>query len=213
MRTAHVQRLGHCGFEPGEGAGCAADPGGPHRRPALAGRRRRAEPPSPQQRRGQPAFVDHHPAPLLRPCWNQRGSKPLYRPDPKALPVSLILNRRHALALATAAACPSLHAQIPPRPAWWWASGRRHGDFIARTLADTLRAKGFAQSVIVENRAGAGGVLSVQTVKAATPDGTTLLSTPATVLTVLPHTHRKPPFDVFRTSRRSAPSAPWTWPW
>lgn len=113
--------------------------------------------------------------------------------------MSLKLNRRHALALATAAACPSLHAQIPAQArlvVGFQAGGT--GDFIARTLADTLRAKGFAQSVIVENRAGAGGVLSVQTVKAATPDGTTLLSTPATVLTVLPHTHRKPPFDVFK---------------
>lgn len=72
------------------------------------------------------------------------------------------------------------------------------GDYIARSLADALRARAFAGSVIVENRVGAGGVLSVQAVKAAAPDGATLLSTPATVLTLLPHAHRKPPFDPFK---------------
>lgn len=110
--------------------------------------------------------------------------------------------RRQLLLLAGAActAAPTLHAATDPATArlviGFQAGGT--GDFIARTLADTLRARAFAGSVIVENRVGAGGVLSVQAVKAAVPDGATLLSTPATVLTLLPHAHRKPPFDPFK---------------
>ena len=72
------------------------------------------------------------------------------------------------------------------------------GDFVARTLADHMRAVQYAPQVIVENRPGAGGVIAVQAVKAALPDGLTLLNTPASVLTILPHTHKRPPFDALR---------------
>jgi tripartite-type tricarboxylate transporter receptor subunit TctC len=69
------------------------------------------------------------------------------------------------------------------------------GDFVARTVAEQLRARGLAGQVVVENRPGAGGVLAVQAMKSLPPDGLTLLNTPASVLTILPHAHRRPPFD------------------
>jgi hypothetical protein len=75
VRTAHVQRLGHCGFEPGEVLAAlqtleARIAGQPWQADAAAlnARARSSGVPS-------PAFVDHHPAPLLRPCWNQRSDR------------------------------------------------------------------------------------------------------------------------------------------
>jgi tripartite-type tricarboxylate transporter receptor subunit TctC len=41
--------------------------------------------------------------------------------------------------------------------------------------------------VIVENRAGAGGRIANETVKAAPPDGTTLLMTPVATMSIYPH--------------------------
>ena len=69
------------------------------------------------------------------------------------------------------------------------------GDFVARTVAEHLRSRNFAPSVIVDNRPGVGGVLAVQALKGSIADGLTLLNTPASVLTILPHTHKKLPFD------------------
>jgi tripartite-type tricarboxylate transporter receptor subunit TctC len=48
------------------------------------------------------------------------------------------------------------------------------GDFLARVLAEQVgRAQG--QTVLVENRAGAGGVIAAEAVSRAVPDGNTLL--------------------------------------
>ena len=59
-------------------------------------------------------------------------------------------------------------------------------DTVARLYAERLRGR-YAPQVIVENRAGAGGRLGVEAVKAAQPDGTTLLLTPGSILTIYPH--------------------------
>ena len=47
-------------------------------------------------------------------------------------------------------------------------------DVVARTFADRLSAR-FGQSVVVENRPGAGGTLGAKAVATADPDGYTLL--------------------------------------
>jgi tripartite-type tricarboxylate transporter receptor subunit TctC len=72
------------------------------------------------------------------------------------------------------------------------------GDTVARTFAEHWRLRSGQASVIVENRVGAGGVLAAQAVKAAAPDGLTLLSTPASVLTLVPHAARRAPFDALK---------------
>jgi len=59
-------------------------------------------------------------------------------------------------------------------------------DTVARLYAERLRGA-YAPQVVVENRAGAGGRLALETAKAARPDGTTLAQTPASMLTVYPH--------------------------
>ncbi|WP_376097279.1 tripartite tricarboxylate transporter substrate-binding protein [Roseomonas sp. CCTCC AB2023176] len=61
-------------------------------------------------------------------------------------------------------------------------------DTVARLVAERLRGT-YAPTVVVENRPGAAGRLGVEAVKAAAPDGTTLLFTPATVMTIFPHVY------------------------
>lgn len=59
-------------------------------------------------------------------------------------------------------------------------------DVVARLYAERLRGA-FAPQAIVENRTGAAGRIAVETVKAAEADGTTILQTPASMLTLQPH--------------------------
>jgi len=63
-------------------------------------------------------------------------------------------------------------------------------DFVARLLAQDLGAE-LGVPVIVENRPGAGGRIAVDVVKNAKADGTTLLVTPASMLTIYPHVYEK----------------------
>lgn len=67
-------------------------------------------------------------------------------------------------------------------------------DTICRRVADKL-APGYARVAVVENRTGAGGQIAVQAVKAAPPDGNTVLQTPMSMLGVYPHIYRKLPYD------------------
>lgn len=67
-------------------------------------------------------------------------------------------------------------------------------DAIARTLADKLKDQ-LGQPVIVENRAGAGGQIAAQALKAATPDGHTLFLTHDHTVSILPLVTKNPGFD------------------
>jgi tripartite-type tricarboxylate transporter receptor subunit TctC len=63
-------------------------------------------------------------------------------------------------------------------------------DIMARKVADKLRGA-YARVVIVENRPGAGGQIGVIALKDAPPDGSTLLLTPSSMLSIYPYTYRK----------------------
>ena len=67
-------------------------------------------------------------------------------------------------------------------------------DFVARVLAAKL-SEPLGQSVVVENRAGAGGAIGAEAVAKSPPDGYTLLLGAAGTLTILPNLQEKVPFD------------------
>ncbi|MES2561298.1 MAG: tripartite tricarboxylate transporter substrate binding protein [Pseudomonadota bacterium] len=66
-------------------------------------------------------------------------------------------------------------------------------DLVARALAKTMSAE-TGQSVIVENRPGAGGNIGVETVAKAAPDGYTLLAVQSS-LTINPVLQAQVPYD------------------
>src|SRR3954462_11963974 len=63
-------------------------------------------------------------------------------------------------------------------------------DVMARKVADKLRGP-FARAVIVENKPGAGGQLGVNALKDAPADGSAMLLTPSSMLTIYPFTYPK----------------------
>lgn len=68
-------------------------------------------------------------------------------------------------------------------------------DVIARQLALGLQQE-LGRSVVVENRAGAGGQIAAQALKAARPDGNTLFLSNAHTVAIVPVTVLNPGFDV-----------------
>lgn len=70
-------------------------------------------------------------------------------------------------------------------------------DAVARLVARKIQG-GYASSVIVENRAGAGGRIGVEGVKRALPDGATILQTPGSIMTLYPHIYRSLSYDPLR---------------
>jgi tripartite-type tricarboxylate transporter receptor subunit TctC len=70
-------------------------------------------------------------------------------------------------------------------------------DAIARTLAEKLKDQ-LGTSVIVDNKAGAGGQIAAQTLKTATPDGTTLFLSHDHTISILPQVVKNPGFDPAR---------------
>jgi tripartite-type tricarboxylate transporter receptor subunit TctC len=69
-------------------------------------------------------------------------------------------------------------------------------DIVARLLQPHLEAS-LGQPVIIENRAGASGIIGANMVATADPDGHTLLLVPTT-FTINPAIHAKLPFDPVR---------------
>lgn len=67
-------------------------------------------------------------------------------------------------------------------------------DFVARVIAAKL-GEALGQSVVVENRAGAGGGIGAEFVAKSPPDGYTLLLGAAGTMTILPNLQEKMPFD------------------
>jgi tripartite-type tricarboxylate transporter receptor subunit TctC len=67
-------------------------------------------------------------------------------------------------------------------------------DTLCRRLATKI-APDFAKTAVVENRTGAGGQIAIQFVKAQPADGSTMLQTPTSMLTIYPHIYKKLPYD------------------
>lgn len=70
-------------------------------------------------------------------------------------------------------------------------------DLVAQVLADKLR-ESLGQPVLVENRPGAQARIAVQGLKAAPPDGATLLVSPGAIITLYPHMFKQLGYDPFK---------------
>lgn len=104
--------------------------------------------------------------------------------------------RRLALAAAALAFCGASLAQYPSRPvkiivAFTPGSAT---DILARLTADTF-TKSMGQTFVVENRAGAGGIIGTQAAKDAQPDGYTLTACPSGPFGINPGIYSHLPYD------------------
>ncbi|HET6827254.1 MAG TPA: Bug family tripartite tricarboxylate transporter substrate binding protein [Ramlibacter sp.] len=66
-------------------------------------------------------------------------------------------------------------------------------DAMSRRLADKLRGN-YATNVVVENKPGAGGQIGVTTLKDSAPDGSTMLLTPSSMLSLYPYVYKSLPY-------------------
>jgi tripartite-type tricarboxylate transporter receptor subunit TctC len=101
-----------------------------------------------------------------------------------------------AIGLLAMAAC-SVQAQAwPSKPVRLYVGSPpgAPSDITARLFADQL-GKLVKQPVVVENRPGAGNSLAAMAAAKAEPDGSTLVLSPDTVLTVNPHVYKSGGFD------------------
>ena len=100
--------------------------------------------------------------------------------------------------MVTAAASVVLAQQYPARPLRLIVTFAPGGapDVVARILSAALD-KPLGQPVVVENRTGANGIVGMQAVATAEPDGYTILhEVPAFVIN--PSVYKSLPFDIFR---------------
>src|SRR5688572_9951377 len=107
---------------------------------------------------------------------------------------------RICLAAALAAAgIASAQQNFPTRPVTLTVGFAPGGgtDTAARIVAKKL-TENLGQSVVVENRAGAGGNIAAQHVANAPPDGYTIHLSSVGPLTVAPHMSKSLPYDVKR---------------
>ena len=67
-------------------------------------------------------------------------------------------------------------------------------DIVARIVSEKLTVR-LGQPFVVENRAGAGGMIAAEAAAKAAPDGHTLLVAPPSTCCVIPVVHTKVPYD------------------
>src|SRR5688500_18325355 len=113
--------------------------------------------------------------------------------------------RTAALALCMLATCGSaLSAQgsgdaFPSRPIRFIVPVPPGGgaDFVARGYAARL-SEAFGQQVVVDNRGGAAGIIAMEAVAKAAPDGYTLIQTNISTVSINPYIYAKLPYDATR---------------
>lgn len=69
-------------------------------------------------------------------------------------------------------------------------------DVVSRRIAERL-GRDYARTALVENKSGAAGRLAVDTLKTSPADGSVLLVTPGSVVTMYPHIYKQLSYDVF----------------
>jgi tripartite-type tricarboxylate transporter receptor subunit TctC len=68
-------------------------------------------------------------------------------------------------------------------------------DALSRRVADKLRG-GYANNVVVENKPGAGGQIAVTTLRDSPADGSVMLLTPSSMLSIYPFTYPRLPYKL-----------------
>lgn len=71
-------------------------------------------------------------------------------------------------------------------------------DLVARRIGEAMPGQGFSANVIVDNKVGAAGRIACSIVKSAPADGSTLLLSPDTVLSLYPFVYTKLDYDPFK---------------
>jgi tripartite-type tricarboxylate transporter receptor subunit TctC len=115
-----------------------------------------------------------------------------------ARPIARIVAMLAVLAWGAAASAQDAdHGTFPAKPVRLLVPFPPGGavDIVARTLGDEL-TKRWGQSVVIENRPGAGGTLATQAAATSPPDGYTLILV-ATGHALNPHFYAKLPYDSF----------------
>lgn len=112
---------------------------------------------------------------------------------------SLLLAAAAALGAAPAAGQDKAAAGYPNRPVRIIVPQAAGGglDIAVRAVANKL-AEFWGQQIIVDNRAGANGIIGVEMAAKAKPDGYTLGAGFTSVLTVNPNVYKSLPYDTFR---------------
>jgi tripartite-type tricarboxylate transporter receptor subunit TctC len=107
-----------------------------------------------------------------------------------------MLNRRSFTVFGAAAAlgAPAMAQSDPIRIVVGFPAGGIV-DVIARELGEAMKPHLGGRAIIVDPKPGAGGRIGVAAVKAAAPDGNTLLLTPASIMTLYPHVFSKLGYD------------------
>jgi len=102
------------------------------------------------------------------------------------------------MAMLTTGGVASAESAFPAKPVHIYVPYPAGGavDILARTLGDAV-ARQWGQSVVVENRPGAGGVIASQALAAAPPDGYTLIVV-ASGHATNPFLYAKLPYDTFK---------------
>jgi tripartite-type tricarboxylate transporter receptor subunit TctC len=107
------------------------------------------------------------------------------------------LRRRAVLAGTMAVASPAvLRAEEPLKLVLGFPPGAS-SDTLTRLVADKMRAS-LGRTVVVENKPGAVGIVANLAVKAAPPDGNTLLMTPLANMVAFPHSYSHLDYDPFK---------------
>jgi tripartite-type tricarboxylate transporter receptor subunit TctC len=102
---------------------------------------------------------------------------------------SSFISVQHAVAADAAKSYPNrpIRMLMPNAPG---SSTDALGRVVATRLGDVL-----GQQIVVDNRAGAGGIIGMEIAKTASPDGYTLISGSTAAMSIAPHIHKKLPYD------------------